>query len=1651
MNKTIKFTVLSFVLLFLIDTDILGQIDKRFWFVIPETTRDHQWVSPANPGDHYGKEPGVIRITTFENAANVTISMPANPDFEPIVFNNIPANSQVKHEFWDAVVVESGSVVYNKMLWTVENGTMDAVSGNGYNLPNDWQGWTAGTPFNKGILIESDQYISAYYEVANSLNPERFNLKGNNALGTEFLIPSQNRYENRHNSSREKIDIVATEDNTVVTVQLTNDHNIQGHAAGSTFNITLNKGQTYSLRSTSGAAARHLGGTYITSNHPIAITISDDSIRHPGQGNNDLVGDQIVPVNGLGTRYIAMHTSWGHSSSFGATHPRRIEYTSTAQHVFIWNATDATNNVISIDTIPTATLNGRGDFIEVLIEDPNPLNPIVRNAILIESEFPIIVYQFASFGYELGSAILPPIDCTGSREVTFQKVNDADFLVQILTQHQNIENLEMVDKEGNGVDISSIQWNIVAATEKAGEKETWYTGVINFRRNTISTTDPYTVRLKPGTSPNGMFHLSILDANGNSMSYGYFSSYSSLYVDGLTSSCVGNEVTLTALPNVTHLNPDAISLYWYSETDNETLFHSNSITVTESDRYFVRMAFPGCETTNYIDVDFSIPDFDLGEDQSLCPGEELSFEFDQFTNNETFQWTVNGDDFGTDNNFNLIVDASTVYEISLTITDAQGCTDTKEVTVTGLPAPVIDWNIGDTNDICLGDEIRNLSTNHRYQWTFEGGVISEDNYIEPTESGQYGLTVWTDQDCVDSHTREITVNPLPVVTLEDDEACYGETGTFSVDGAIYETIRWYNNETGNSITLNESVPEVSVTVTNEYGCEATATAEFTVHNQVPFDYEDIRICSGPGFDIEVDESIFSNIVWQFNSEPPYTTDPENINSFLGELDEEGTYTITAVDNNGCHVSSSFNVEIFIGNPPLEIENFNPHAEDGFMCSMDTIRITTPGHLFSSYKWSFRDSSDPEFQEIGDDPYVIATVPGIYRLEATETFGCRNEAEIEIELYPQPEFDLFDAKLCPGNEEFQFEIDWLYVDGLDIMSVQWLHDPDEVATSITVSNIGTYTVTAWDERGCFRTESAAAEYYPVQDIDLTDIEFCDNESRIISLSDVVNTSEIQNHIWNWASGTTNDNDLIITEPGEYTLIIEDNNLHFNEDWEEVGCFTTITFTATMNPSPNFSLGADRAVCIGESITIEVDDSYTRYEWNGSDADDQPAFYDLTTPGEDNVSLQVWNEHGCTSTHDINVDVIPLPEVSLPSVPTVCAGEKIELSIPHSPEDYTIVWITPTGIRHNTSSITTTAEGIYQVRVIDEHGCRSEYTETYINKFSMPTAYFHPDDVNYLCPVELPIQLNLNVNSEYSYEIKWHDDLFDNQATRDANIGLYIAYITDENDCRSMKSHSIYPALRNQYQVGDTIEVCDPEIVVLDGGEYTIEEQTIGYGMAPILEWNWYLNEVSEASRIQFDEATEVGDGHRQTLQVFESGNYIVEVFDGCHTYTDTFQVSYYPSPIIAGLDTMFYAQVTAFVEGGTMPYSYTLNDGMPQTNHTFKDVPNGEHIIWVEDAHGCETFTVFNLDSNYDIEIPNFFTPNGDGINDDWIIEGLERLPESIVYIYNRYGKLLRKFSAADQPWDGTYLNRPLPSDDYWYVIHLLPVDKYLRGNVTLIR
>jgi gliding motility-associated-like protein len=125
------------------------------------------------------------------------------------------------------------------------------------------------------------------------------------------------------------------------------------------------------------------------------------------------------------------------------------------------------------------------------------------------------------------------------------------------------------------------------------------------------------------------------------------------------------------------------------------------------------------------------------------------------------------------------------------------------------------------------------------------------------------------------------------------------------------------------------------------------------------------------------------------------------------------------------------------------------------------------------------------------------------------------------------------------------------------------------------------------------------------------------------------------------------------------------------------------------------------------------------------------------------------------------------------------------------------------------------------------------------------------------------------------------------------------------------------------------------------------------------------------------------------------------------------------------------------------YEFQLDSGPFQNSGIFSNVAPGMHTVTVNDLKGCGMVT----ESITVVGFPKYFTPNGDGVNDQWHIKGVSMLSNAVVHVYDRYGKLLKQLEADHPGWDGTFNGRLLPSSDYWF--KLTYTDR--RGQVVEAR
>ncbi len=145
------------------------------------------------------------------------------------------------------------------------------------------------------------------------------------------------------------------------------------------------------------------------------------------------------------------------------------------------------------------------------------------------------------------------------------------------------------------------------------------------------------------------------------------------------------------------------------------------------------------------------------------------------------------------------------------------------------------------------------------------------------------------------------------------------------------------------------------------------------------------------------------------------------------------------------------------------------------------------------------------------------------------------------------------------------------------------------------------------------------------------------------------------------------------------------------------------------------------------------------------------------------------------------------------------------------------------------------------------------------------------------------------------------------------------------------------------------------------------------------------------------------------------------------------------------------EITANASGGNGNYEFFFNGTSNGSDNTYYINETGTYTVLVRDANGCEiTATIFM--EFIDIIIPDHFTPNGDGNNDEWGPNNRQAFPNVITIVYDRYGRLIAELNPTSF-WDGTYNGKPLPTGDYWYVIKINGQNdgREFVGHFTLYR
>ncbi len=1152
------------------------QTDTSFWFVAPDCTSSH------------AQSPNYFRITAQGLPATVTISQPANPSFTPIVVN-IAANSV-------------STIDVTSRLNMIENAPYNQV-------------------LNYGIKISATNLITAYYEQASNLNPDIFPLKGKNALGTEFLIPAQNTWSNGTSYNpvaNNKFDIVATEDNTTVTI--TPSNNIVGRAAGIPFTITLNKGQTYCAAATNTNASSHLAGSAVSSNKPIAITMSDDSITDGAYGGcADLAGDQIVPISLLGMKYISIH---GY-------------LTGANDKVFIMAVQDATE--VRVNGTTVALLNKGQVYNRASNGAP----------MYIEANKPVSALHISGFGCEVGGAILPQIECTGSKAVGVTRSDNQPIYFNILVPTGGEGNFTY---NGNITTINASQFQFVP-----GSANTWKYARINMGSILSAGSSAYIVN----SSSN--FHLALIHGDASTgCRYGYFSDYNRFEATGNSNSplCEGNNLQLNC--NVTGSVAD-VTFQWtgpngFVSTQQNPII--NNITSAASGLYTCVATKSGCPAIP-ININVAVNAKPLNTASSnapVCEGNTINFSTATVTG-ANYLWT--GPNGFTSNLQNPTIPAASNLQAgmyTLVVTN-NGCTTTENTSVVVNAAPTA--AAANSGPYCEGQTVSlNGSSNNAgvsYNWAGPNSFTSNlqnpsISVAQQNASGVYTLTV-SQAGCSDAvSTTTVTVNPGPGATVTGNSPLC-ENNTILLAGVTLSTgVTWNwtgpNGFTSNqqNVTINNATPTQSgnyILAVSKSGCTSTFSYTVLVNTKpIATPASNSPLCDGA--DLNFTTQSGNGFAYSWTGPNSFSSNLQNPQINNATLLANGLYTLT-VSAQACADAVATTMVTIKPTPYAIISTNSP------VCTNQTLQLNATNSLNGTlYTWSGPNSFSSSLQNSTIiNPSTSAS--GSYTL-TTSLNGCTSSANVSVLVKATPS-----AQIAASFPACRFSNTQLTNNNTVANTVYSWTGPNGYSSSqqnITINNfgdnnIGKYYLVA-TSNGCIATDSMVASLKESPVIDFPPITPICQEENGFQIS-ATETTGISGGIGLFTGNGTNASGFFnpsVAGAGDHIIRYSFNASN--------GCSAFKEQIITVYPTPVVDAGPNKVMLQGGGVKLDasVTGIPASIKWSPANGLDNPGILQpLARPNANQTYLlEVQTTDGCYAADTVFVKVlgnIKIPNVFTPN--------------------------------------------------------------------------------------------------------------------------------------------------------------------------------------------------------------------------------------------------------------------------------------------------------------------------------------------------------------------------------------------------------------------
>ncbi|MBI35501.1 MAG: hypothetical protein CMP67_09085 [Flavobacteriales bacterium] len=539
-----------------------------------------------------------------------------------------------------------------------------------------------------------------------------------------------------------------------------------------------------------------------------------------------------------------------------------------------------------------------------------------------------------------------------------------------------------------------------------------------------------------------------------------------------TTICSGDEIILKA--NVT-------GSYTWSTNEN-----SSEIKVKNPGIYHLEIeSSKGCLGRDSMELTIQeLPNLNLGEDTSICDGEEVVF--DTQLGELIHEWN-NGDSTSQ-----IKTSDNGIYSVK--VIDDFGCYSTDSVELTLINLPYV--NLGNDTSLCNG-EILNLSAGN-FELNHLWNTLETTDALVISSSGTYSVSVTDDFGCSKNDTINVIFHNLPSLNIGNDTAvCEGESIVLKVDNIEYDFV-WNTGETASSINVSHE-DLYSVDVVDENGCSNSDSVYLKINEIPTLDInKDTTICEGDTIAI-IAESSALQYFWNTGDST------KNI-----VTSQEGIYSVTVRSRLGCVNSDSLYLSVN-EIPQIDLGN------DTTICRGAELVLNTNSSGYI-YTWN----SGENFHKIK------VYDAGVYSVEVSDEVGCKDHDTIEVYVRELPVVDLGNDTLICENENLTLYSN--YGEGYDIV---WSTTSTE--NNITINSAGLYRIKVFDDLGCLGKDeiNVSEEILPDPFSEKTR-SFCEGNGL-----DLAPDPGFEDYNVYWLENKYSENHTIF-ESGVYSGIIEGNN-------------------------------------------------------------------------------------------------------------------------------------------------------------------------------------------------------------------------------------------------------------------------------------------------------------------------------------------------------------------------------------------------------------------------------------------------------------------------------------------------------------------------------